>query len=58
MGALNGQAQGGCFRHGANYITRIAVTCGLSVALNRREVPEYARKAAVPGLVVALRKAG
>ncbi len=58
MGALDGQAQGGCFRHGADYIARTAATRGFSVALNRREVHEYARKAAVPGLVVALRKAG
>ena len=57
MGTLNGQAQGGCFRHGADYITRTAAACGLAVALDRREVHEYARKAAVPGLVVALRKA-
>jgi predicted TPR repeat methyltransferase/cytochrome c-type biogenesis protein CcmH/NrfG len=58
MGELNGQAQGGCFRHGADYIARTAEARGLAVALLRREVHEYARKAAVPGLVVALRKAG
>jgi predicted TPR repeat methyltransferase/cytochrome c-type biogenesis protein CcmH/NrfG len=57
MGALNGQAQGGCFRHGADYIAHTAAACELSVALNRRDIHEYARKAAVPGLVVALRKA-
>ncbi|HLZ04612.1 MAG TPA: tetratricopeptide repeat protein [Bradyrhizobium sp.] len=57
-GTLNGQAQGGCFRHGADYIAGAAATCGLTVELLSREVHEFARKAAVPGLVVALRKAG
>lgn len=57
-GTLNGLAQGGCFRHGAGYIARTATACGFSVALNRREVHEYSRKAAISGLVVALRLAG
>jgi len=58
IGTLNGLAQGGCFRHGARYIERTAAGCGLSVQLMRREVHEYARKAAVPGIVVALGSAG
>jgi predicted TPR repeat methyltransferase len=56
-GTLNGLAQGGCFRHGADYIASAAAASGLRVAFVRREVHEYARKAAVAGLVVALRPA-
>jgi predicted TPR repeat methyltransferase len=58
IGTLNGLAQGGCFRHGAEYVARTAASCGLSVKVLRREVHEYARKAAIPGLVVALRSDG
>jgi predicted TPR repeat methyltransferase len=57
IGILNGLAQNGCFRHGADYIARTAAGCGLTVELLSREVHEYARKAAVPGLLVALRLA-
>jgi predicted TPR repeat methyltransferase len=55
IGTLNGLAEGGCFRHGSDYIVRTAAECGLTVELLSREVHEYARKAAVPGLIVALR---
>lgn len=58
IGTLNGLAQNGCFRHGADYIAQTAAARGLTVELMRREVHEYARKAAIPGLVVALRLAG
>jgi predicted TPR repeat methyltransferase len=58
MGTLNGLAQGGCFRHGSDYIARTATEYGLAVELLDREVHEHARKAAIPGLVVALRLAG
>jgi predicted TPR repeat methyltransferase len=58
MGTLNGLAQGGCFRHGPDYIVHTAAEYGLTVELLSREVHEHARKAAVPGLVVALRLAG
>jgi predicted TPR repeat methyltransferase len=57
VGTLNGAAQNGCFRHGTDYIARTAAACGLQVELVRREVHEYARKSAIPGLVVALRLA-
>jgi predicted TPR repeat methyltransferase len=58
MGTLNGLAQGGCFRHGSDYIVRTAAEYGLTVELLSREVHEHARNAAVPGLVAALRLAG
>jgi predicted TPR repeat methyltransferase len=55
IGALNGLAQGGCFRHGAGYVTRTAEKHGFYVELLRREPHEYVRNAPVPGMVVALR---
>jgi predicted TPR repeat methyltransferase len=54
MGTLNGLAEGGCFRHGPDYIVRTAAERGLTVELLSREVHEHARKSAVPCLVVAL----
>jgi predicted TPR repeat methyltransferase len=57
VGTLNGLAQNACFRHGKDYIARTAAACGLTVELLSREVHEYAPKAAVPGLLVALRLA-
>jgi predicted TPR repeat methyltransferase len=57
MGTLNGLAQGGCFRHGSDYIVRTAAEHGLTVELLSREVHEHARQSAVSGLVVALRRA-
>jgi predicted TPR repeat methyltransferase len=57
-GTLNGLAQNACFRHGADYTARTAAACGLTPELMRRDVHEYARKAAIPGLMVALRLAG
>jgi predicted TPR repeat methyltransferase len=54
VGTLNGQAQNCCFRHGATYIARTAAAYGFTVQVSRREVHEYARKKAIPGLIVAL----
>jgi predicted TPR repeat methyltransferase/cytochrome c-type biogenesis protein CcmH/NrfG len=58
IGSLNGLAQGGCFRHGSDYIARTAAEHGLAVELISREVHEHSRGEAVHGLVVALRLAG
>lgn len=58
IGTLNGLAQGGCFRHGENYIRGMAAKHGFEVELLRREAHEYARQAPITGLVVALRRAG
>jgi predicted TPR repeat methyltransferase len=55
IGTLNGLAQGGCFRHGSDYISRTAAKNGLSLELLNREAHEYSRNAPVPGLIVALR---
>ena len=58
VATLNGLGQGGCFRHGPDYIARNAAKHGLDVELLRRDVHEYARKAPIHGLIVALRRAG
>ncbi|MBR1124949.1 tetratricopeptide repeat protein [Bradyrhizobium lablabi] len=58
VAALNGFAQGGCFRHGHDYIAGLAAKHGFTVVLMQREVHEYARKVPIFALVVALRLAG
>lgn len=55
VGTLNGLAQGGCFRHGPDYIAGLAAKHGFEVALMSREVHEYSRKAPILALVVALK---
>jgi predicted TPR repeat methyltransferase len=55
VGMLNGLAQGGCFRHGAGYVTRVAATHGLRVEILRRAPHEYVGNAPIDGLVVVLR---
>lgn len=54
-GTLNGLAQGGCFRHGRDYVARIAAKHGFAVALSRREAHEYIGGSAIEGLLVGLR---
>jgi predicted TPR repeat methyltransferase len=56
-GTLDGFAQGGCFRHGQNYVVRAAEQYGFQVESIRAEVHEHVRKQPVMGLVVALRLA-
>jgi predicted TPR repeat methyltransferase len=56
-GTLDGFAQGGCFRHGQNYVARAAEQYGFRVESIRAEAHEYARRQPVTGLVVALRLA-
>ena len=58
VGTLNGFAQGGCFRHGVDYLTGTAAAHGFSVALLRREDHEYVGNAPIPGLIAALRLKG
>ena len=58
VGTLNGLAQGGCFRHGAEYVTGTAAAHGFSVELLRREAHEYVGNAPIWRLVVALRLKG
>lgn len=57
VGRLDGLAQGGCFRHGTDYIAATASRHGFGLELLHRDVHEYARKAPLLGLVVALRLA-
>ena len=54
-GTLNGLAQGGCFRHGSDYVTRTAAQHGFKVEMLRREAHEYLGGSAIDGLVVVLR---
>lgn len=54
-GTLNGLAQGGCFRHGSDYVTRTAGKHGFGGALLRRAAHEYIGGSAIEGLVVGLR---
>jgi predicted TPR repeat methyltransferase len=56
-GTLDGFAQGGCFRHGRNYVAKAAEQYGFQVESIHAEAHEYVRKQPVTGLVVALRLA-
>ena len=58
VGTLNGLAQGGCFRHGADYLAGTPAAYGFSVELVRREAHEYVGNTPISGLVVALRLNG
>jgi len=53
---LGGLAEGGCYLHSREYLTRTATESGFSVALLQTEVHEYDNEGApVAGLIVALR---
>jgi predicted TPR repeat methyltransferase len=52
-----GLAKGGCYRHGRNYIRRVAGETGFSVEMLETAVHEYPQKdQPAMGLVVALRR--
>jgi len=55
-GTFDGYAQGGCFRHGRNYVARLAETTGFKVEALELDVHEYARGKPKMGLIVALRR--
>jgi predicted TPR repeat methyltransferase len=57
-GTFDGYAQGGCFRHGRNYVVRLAEMTGFKVEALELDVHEYARGKPKMGLVVALRRVG
>jgi predicted TPR repeat methyltransferase len=57
IGALNGFAQGGCFRHGTGHVTRAAAKHGFVVKTLRQEAHEYVSQSPISGLVVVLRLA-
>jgi hypothetical protein len=52
---LDGWIQGGCFKHGRNYIRQLAESTGFVVEAIENDIHEY-RKEQVMGLVVALRR--
>jgi predicted TPR repeat methyltransferase len=54
--ASDGWIQGGCFKHGRNYVRRVAETTGFRVEAIETAVHEYLRQSPVMGLVVALRR--
>jgi predicted TPR repeat methyltransferase len=56
VGSLDGFAQGGCFRHGPDYVTDTAAAHGFSVACLRRDTHEYVGNTPISGLIVALRR--
>jgi predicted TPR repeat methyltransferase len=52
----DGWVQGGCFKHGRNYVRRVAETTGFSVEAIETSVHEFSKDRPVMGLVVALRR--
>jgi predicted TPR repeat methyltransferase len=57
-GTFDGYAQGGCFRHGRNYVARLAEMTGFKVEALDLDIHEYARGKPRMGLIVALRRLG
>jgi predicted TPR repeat methyltransferase len=56
VNASDGWVQGGCFKHGSNYVKRLAETTGFIVEAIESSIHEYQREKPVMGLVVALRR--
>jgi predicted TPR repeat methyltransferase/Flp pilus assembly protein TadD len=54
--AADGWVQGGCFKHGRNYVRRVAETTGFVVEAIEIGTHEYSKNQPVMGLVVALRR--
>ncbi len=55
-GALDGHAQGGCYRHGGNYVAGLAAATGFAVESQCLDVHEYSHGTPRMGLVTALRR--
>jgi predicted TPR repeat methyltransferase len=55
-GALDGLVQGGCYRHGHAYVTRLAEVTGFVVETLERVIHEYNHQQPRMGLLVALRR--
>jgi predicted TPR repeat methyltransferase len=53
---LDGWIQGGCFKHGRNYIRQLAESTGFVVEAIENDIHEYRKDEQVMGLVVALRR--
>jgi predicted TPR repeat methyltransferase len=56
VNASDGWVQGGCFKHGRNYVRRLAETSGFSVEAIETGIHEYSKDTPIIGLVVALRR--
>ena len=56
VNAADGWIQGGCFKHGRNYVTRLAEATGFVVETIESSIHEYRKQEPVMGLVVALRR--
>jgi predicted TPR repeat methyltransferase len=56
VGSFDGFAEGGCFRHGRNYVRRMAGETDLTVEALELDIHEYLRGKPVMGLVGALRR--
>jgi predicted TPR repeat methyltransferase len=54
--ALDGWIQGGCFKHGRNYVRQLAESTGFVVEAIESDIHEYRKDEQVMGLVVALRR--
>jgi predicted TPR repeat methyltransferase len=54
--ASDGWIQGGCFKHGRNYVRRVAETTGFTVEAIENSIHEYQKQQPIMGLVVALRR--
>jgi len=53
---LDGWVQGGCFKHGRNYVRRMAEATGFIVEAIELGIHEYQKQKPIMGLVVALRR--
>jgi predicted TPR repeat methyltransferase len=56
VNASDGWVQGGCFKHGSNYVRRVAVATGFIVEAIESSTHEYQKEKPVMALVVALRR--
>ena len=56
IGSVEGWAQGGCFRHGENYVRQVAQRAGFGVEALEQSIHEFQRDKPVLGMVVALRR--
>jgi predicted TPR repeat methyltransferase len=55
-GTLDGHAQGGCYRHGGNYVAALAAATGFTVESQCLDVHEYSHGTPRMGLITALRR--
>ena len=56
VGTLDGYAEGGCYRHGRNYVAQVAEATGFAVEMLELDVHEYVQRKPKMGLVGAVRR--